>query len=107
MLVLVLALGQAWFTKQVLQVAGKYNKRPILWEEGFESGATQGNHDTVVNVWTSLKDLPAIKAAGLDALISYGAYLDRQEPVDGGLHWMFMSTWYDETVSFHPLLCGC
>ena len=46
----------------------------------------------MVDVWTTESDLPAIKAAGQDALISYGAYLDRQNPANGS-HWMFIATW--------------
>ena len=44
----------------------------------------QGDPEAVVNVWTSLDDLPAIHVAGQDALISYGAYLDRYVPLDRG-----------------------
>lgn len=53
----------------------------------------QGDADAVINVWINLDDLPAIAEAGQDALVSYGAYLDRQNPADG-THWMFFDTWY-------------
>ena len=31
---------QAWFTRKLLPLVAKHGKRPVFWEEAFESGAT-------------------------------------------------------------------
>lgn len=32
---------QAWFTKKVLPIVKKYGRRPVYWQEAFESNATK------------------------------------------------------------------
>jgi len=32
---------QAWFTRQILPIVSKYNKRAVFWQEAFESGAVE------------------------------------------------------------------
>mmetsp|Transcript_23820 Transcript_23820/g.34929 ORF Transcript_23820/g.34929 Transcript_23820/m.34929 type:complete len:608 (+) Transcript_23820:49-1872(+) len=79
----------------------------VAWEEVFfdDSGGTDGAHgawigsdalppsSTVVEIWTGPDYLEAARDNGYDAILAYGWYLDRQNPVDGEDAWFFGDTW--------------
>ena len=77
----------------------------ILWEESFkDKNLSEFSTSAIVNIWTAegiQNILPHALKAGHQAVLSFGAYLDRQNPVGDaskpaqGTHWMFMSTWTD------------
>lgn len=86
---------QSWFTSRALALATKHGRRAVLWEEAFNSGALSGS-DAVVNVWLSDKLIPAVQSSGHSTVLSYGGYMDRQDPLNlGAKHWMFFDTWTD------------
>ena len=44
---------QAWFTKKVLPIVKKYGRRPVYWQEAFESNATKVGGRTSSSQWVA------------------------------------------------------
>mmetsp|Transcript_29659 Transcript_29659/g.88748 ORF Transcript_29659/g.88748 Transcript_29659/m.88748 type:complete len:726 (-) Transcript_29659:538-2715(-) len=74
-------------------------RRPIVWEDAFESIPTAIGADAVVEVWADGTALNRALVAGHDTILALGWYLDRQVPVDGQTGWFWLDTW----VQMHGL----
>ena len=48
---------------------------------------------TVVESWTGPSYMNTARIHGYDAILAYGWYLDRQNPVDGEQTWFFGDSW--------------
>jgi hexosaminidase len=91
---------QANWTSRMEAVAAAEGKRAVVWEDALTSlppGQTLRN-DTVVNVWRGYTSLASALAAGYNAVMSFGWYVDKQAPLCDGqcdVHWMWIWTWHD------------
>lgn len=78
---------------------------PMVWDEAFTNGHILDNN-TIVHAWHSLDVLARAVRAGHRAVLSYGYYMDRQDPLCSGtcagINWMFSRT-YLEMYAIDPL----
>ena len=101
------SLENEFFTRMGKFVGQKLGKKLLAWEEVFftDSGGNTGAHgawvgsdalsaeECIVEVWTGPDFVAAANDNGYDALLAYGWYLDRQNPIDDETTWYFMDTW--------------
>lgn len=78
---------------------------PMVWDEAFTNGHILDNN-TIVHAWHSLDVLARAVRAGHRTVLSYGYYMDRQDPLCSGkcsgINWMFSRT-YLEMYAIDPL----
>jgi hexosaminidase len=85
----------AYFERNVIKIARKYNKSILCWEDlllKFNSTTVNLPKETVVTAYYSRDSLPAIIKRGYRAILASGFYLDVQRP-NGDLYYVFEDTW--------------
>lgn len=101
------ALEQLFFERVGSFTTQHLQRKVVAWEEVFfdSAGGSNGDHgswigsdalppsSTVVEVWTGPDYVKEATLHGYDALLAYGWYLDRQNPVDGEETWFFGDSW--------------
>lgn len=101
------SLEQYFFENVGGYTTSQLGRKVVAWEEVFfdDSGGSDGAHGswigstalpaatTVVEVWTGPDFIEEARRHGYDAVLAYGWYLDRQNPVDGEETWFFGDSW--------------
>ena len=110
---------EEYFYHRIQNILTKLKRKAVAWEEPFfnSSGGTNGAHGawigsralpketTIIEIWTGTDYMEEAMQQGYDAILAYGFYLDRQNPVDGLSSWYFSDTWAQMyTVEPEPLL---
>jgi len=83
-----------YFETAFQQMATKYGKRLVLWQDVFDDGVRPQNN-TIIEVWESSSTLATVVAAGYQAILAAPWYLDKQVPMSGSTHYEFIDTWLD------------
>jgi len=80
-----------YFEDKIQTIASAHGMRSMFWEEVFDKGYDV--HPTsIVDVWLSFTEVDAVVAKGNNVVVSYGLYLDQQNPV-GEQHYFWADTW--------------
>lgn len=70
---------QVEFETKVTGMLAALNRTPVVWEESFlEVGGVFPRGSALVEVWSNSTTVHAATSSGLDVLVAYQFYLDRQ-----------------------------